>query len=347
MSEASSNSLQNSVESQKGNTTDNNIGIANSNSNTSNSNWNAGGSAGLNLGFFSIGGGGGGGGSSSSTSASNFNASFHTNTISSIVNNALSQHVSESNKHREININTTTNSTESTGEENSVVRELSNVNLSRTLNFVFRQLHQEHIVVHWLKNIKFVYWNPNTGERRVVFSHNLLSMLEEILVDQNAVDEVFLQIMTSVGYVFNYNEDPIQFFESRNFNTPNNANNCDGRTLNANQDCLWLRVKNLNDTYANITVNGVILGVQTHILRTPSVIVDSLLGQGEALDCYNSLLQDEAVRTAKVKNDMLTQAYDIIRNIPDPTQQATLYKKVMGDCCDVPQGCCHCNNPTL
>jgi hypothetical protein len=58
-------------------------------------------------------------------------------------------------------------------------------------------------------------------------------------------------------------------------------------------------------------------------------------------------LQDEAVRTAKVKNDMLEQAKNIIQSIPDPTQQATLCKKVMGDCCDVPQGCCHCNSNNL
>jgi hypothetical protein len=343
MSEASSNNLQESIESQKGNTTDNSIGIANSNSNTSNSHWNAGGGGGLNLGFFSIGGGGGGGASSASTSMNNFNAAFHANTISSIVNSALSQHVSESNKHREININTTTNSTESTGEENSVIRELSNVNLSRTLNFVFRQLHQTHIVIHWLKNIKFVYWNPNTGERRVVFSHNLLSMLEEVLIDSTAVDDVFAQIMTAVGYVFNYDEDPIQFFESRSFNTPSNNTNCDSRTLNANEDCLWLRVKDLSETYENITVNGVILGVQKHILRTPAVIVDSLLGQGEALDCYNMHLQEkdidaksEQIIEAQLRNELMTDNIAALNAISDPVQRADAYKKMFIE----PKCCC-------
>lgn len=344
MSEASSNSLQRAFENQNGLSTDNSSATSVNSNISLNSHWNRGGGGGVNLLIFSTGSSSSSGGSTGMSFGSSTTAASHTNTISSVVNSGLNQHVSESNKHREININTTTNSTESSGEENSVVRELSNVNLSRTLNFVFRQLHQEHIVIHWLKNIKFVYYNPNTGEKRTVFSHNLLDMLNDVMVDSNAADTAFLNIMTSVGYVFNYEEDPIQFFESRPFNTPANNTSCDGRILNANQDCLWLRVRNLSDSYANITVPGVILGVQTHVLRTPSVIVDSLLGQGEALDCYNMNLQekeieakDAAIQENELRNTLMQTSIATLNAIPDPVQRAEAYKNMFIEpkcCCD-------------
>jgi len=31
---------------------------------------------------------------------------------------------------------------------------------------------------------------------------------------------------------------------------------------------------------------------------------------------------------------------DVINHLPAETDKATLYKKVFGDCCDVPQSCC-------
>jgi hypothetical protein len=342
MSEASSNSLQRAFESQKGSETGFDLNASSSNSYTQNKNWNVSGGGGLNLGIVSFGASGGGGGSSTTNNTSALSSSFHTKTIANIVNSGVNQHVSESNKHRDVNINSTTSNTESSGEENSIVRELHNVNLSRTLNFVFRQLHQEHIVIHWLKNIKFRFVDAATGENRLVFSHNLPTLLRDILTTEEAVNEVFNSIMSAVGIVFNYEDEPVQFFESRQFNTNPNNNNCDGVSLTPKSDCLWLRVKKLTDSYANITVNGVILGVQTHTLRTPSVIVDSLLGQGEALDCYNQLLQDHAVTAAELKNKQTQQSIEIIERLGDPIKQAELFNKVIGGCCDVPQSGCGC-----
>ena len=85
------------------------------------------------------------------------------------------------------------------------------------------------------------------------------------------------------------------------------------------------------------------MDVTHRILRTPAVVVDALLGQGEALDCYNQKLQDEAVNRTKYENDKLKQAVEIIENIEDKKEKALLYKKVFGDCCDVAQSGCACN----
>ena len=80
------------------------------------------------------------------------------------------------------------------------------------------------------------------------------------------------------------------------------------------------------------------------MITTLPVIVEALLGQGEALDCYNQKLQESATLNAELlneklvkENEELQQKIDAINNIADPIQKAENYKKIFGDCCEVPQ----------
>ena len=99
------------------------------------------------------------------------------------------------------------------------------------------------------------------------------------------------------------------------------------------------------------TVPGIIMDVTKRILRTDSLVVDALLGQGEALDCYNMKLQDAATTKAQLDNDAFYQQMQIINGISGANDKADKYKKVFGPCCDVAQntnncGCCgECNCP--
>ncbi|MBK7958266.1 MAG: hypothetical protein IPK03_09185 [Bacteroidetes bacterium] len=74
---------------------------------------------------------------------------------------------------------------------------------------------------------------------------------------------------------------------------------------------------------------------------TDSVIVDSLLGQGEALDCYNKEMQQANVEKTMLANlemekniDLLQKAKEIIDQIGDPIAKAEAYKNMLGKCCD-------------
>ncbi|MBK7956710.1 MAG: hypothetical protein IPK03_00425 [Bacteroidetes bacterium] len=136
--------------------------------------------------------------------------------IKSVVSNAVSSNVNESNYHRDIPVNTTTSNTVSSGEETTIVRELENVNQSRTLNFVFRELLQEYITIHWLKNIKFGFYNDKTQEVQRVFSHNLFDLLNTLIKPEH-VNEVFGMLMGPVRMVMNYDENFINFFEPQQF----------------------------------------------------------------------------------------------------------------------------------
>lgn len=73
------------------------------------------------------------------------------------------------------------------------------------------------------------------------------------------------------------------------------------------------------------------------ILQTDAVVAEALLGQAEALDCYNQRLQDAAASRARLENQERAQAIEIIGEIPDAVARAEAYKSVFGDCCPTPQ----------
>lgn len=72
-------------------------------------------------------------------------------------------------------------------------------------------------------------------------------------------------------------------------------------------------------------------------MRTDTVIAESLLGQGEALDCYNQKLQDAATTKAYLENDVMQQQIDIINGLSVAADKVDKYKKVFGECCENPQ----------
>jgi hypothetical protein len=103
-------------------------------------------------------------------------------------------------------------------------------------------------------------------------------------------------------------------------------------------ETFWRIKPDLQDSYSRdggleINVKGVILNVQTNTLRTPSVVADALLGQGEALDCFNTRLQDTAAMKAYIENAAALQQMEVISTIDNPTERASSYKKVFGECC--------------
>lgn len=102
-------------------------------------------SASVNLGVVKLGGGVEGGFSGSSS----VNASVEQQV--SVLKNATDTQVSTADSLREIEVNTDTTSTQVSETETTKVRELQNINLSRVLNFVFRQLLQEFITITYLR----------------------------------------------------------------------------------------------------------------------------------------------------------------------------------------------------
>ena len=75
-------------------------------------------------------------------------------------------------------------------------------------------------------------------------------------------------------------------------------------------------------------VDGVVLNVDRNVLRTPAVIVDALLGQGEALDCFNAQGQEAKMQIEKLEAKKLDLALQALEAITDPVQRAEMYAKM-------------------
>lgn len=307
------------------------------------------------------------------------------NTLSS----ALNKHVQETNAMRQIDVNTSTSDVSASGEEESTIREIGNINLNHTLNIAWRQLLQEYTVITYLSNLKFAYTNGYAESYTVVDLSNLPNMLMDILddTDPTVINKVLCKLLQPYCNVMNYNDDFLQFVEKKTIPLTN-CLDIDGCTPQG-EEFIYRIKKDLEDSYTDgvidVTVKGVILKVQKQTLQTSSLIADALLGRGEALDCFNQKAQNAQNISSYISNmqqmqnltdsiqttannqlfadqqldmgtkqiDVVDQKMDVITNITDPLDKATHYKKVFGECCDVPQSCgcgcggdCNCSETT-
>ena len=103
---------------------------------------------------------------------------------------SLAKHVESSNSNREINIQTATEDSYTESTETSITRELVNVNQSRVLNFVFRQLLQEYVTVTYLDNIKIAFCNGHPESLRVVPIQQMDLLLADVITEPNPADPV-------------------------------------------------------------------------------------------------------------------------------------------------------------
>lgn len=375
-----------------GNTTNNRYNSATQNAS-------AGGGGRVNIfGLVSFGGGGGSSGSSTSggsTTTSNgysaqsgMNYGGGTSEMTKALNSALDRHVAQSAQNRQVQVNTTTgqqtqsqagttgtsgsggqqqttNGRQQTNslvatDENLNVRELANLNQSRTLNFVFRQMQQEFVTLTYLDDVSFVFSDGYPGRTREIKLPDLRAFLVEVLVEEAQVSEVLQQVLRMLFNIQDYRHQPVRFAQ-RIEETLTVADLPGLPPLDisyyAKRPDLYERtVGNSENTYGLFHVPGIILDVTSRVLPTDSLLVDSVLGQGEALDYYNLSLQEEAVQQARRENERLAadtetqrqtrtadQAYraqrlalaeTIVNRIPDPVAQAEAFHKMLGECCD-------------
>jgi hypothetical protein len=318
--------LQNIIEQESGNTR--------SSGSQASKNKNRSFNAGLNLTLDS-----GLGGSLKFNSTSDRTRSLNSTISNQIRNlaNSTSKQTDKADALREIQVNVETSEITQTEIEETISRELENINKSRVLNFVFRQLLQEYISITYLDNVSLSYFN---GEENIVVGlEEMDDFLAEFLLEDK-IDEVKFKLLTYLCNIKDFEGNSKAFVEevsetlSSCIASPTGFSPLTSKYIRKRQD--------LNMQYEVHNFHGIILDVTRRTIRTDAIIAESLLGYGDALDCYNIKLQNEAVREAILNNDEKAQALKIIEELDDPTLKATLYKKVYGDCCEVPQSGCGC-----
>lgn len=282
---------------------------------------------GVNLGIVKL-------GADASGSASSVNTT--TEAISSQVNSlssAVDHHTQTADSLRQVEINTSTTSTEISETEQTTTRTLENINRSRVLNFVYRQMAQEFYTLTYLNDVSFIYSNGYPNSKKTGTLSSLDNLLREVLGDEKDVAEVRNKIYEHLCNIPDHTGTRVSFIEQV---TEQSANCIDPKASPTTVSYVRKR-QDLVQAYKDKTVKGIILNVAHRILRTPAVVVDALLSGGEALDFYNKELQEAAYTGAHLNNQKTEQAIGIIDSIPEPADKAALYKKVFGDCCDTEQ----------
>lgn len=262
------------------------------------------------------------------------------------ISNATQKHTATASAKRDIQINTSTEKTRETGEETAIERTLENVNVSRTLNFVFRQMNQEFITLLHLTDVRVgfvvvrtVINNEGKSEDLCTYREATLpqldSLLKEILIDDNKVSEVRGAIKFQLQNIFDYSDSHHSFIEEVLLKDSN------GTPIESTP---YYRVKKgTASTYRDpatgteISVPGIILAANKYVMRTEGIIVDSILGQGDALDSYSHGLQDEAVRTqllnnSKIETDVYRQRLAVKIVEEHDRHKADVYSKVFPSC---------------
>jgi hypothetical protein len=352
-SEASTKELEAIVQDQKTDTTQQDTTVTSQNSFTQDKgrHWEAGGGVSLTIPLkvvdIGINTNASGGGNSSTTTTNNVTGSLNTNITEMItrLETSLDRSVAQSSAVRSVTVNTETTDTVQEGTDTSTTRILENINHSRVLNFVFRQLLQEYLTVTYLHQVSFVYSNGYAETRQVVGLDGLPGLLRDLFKDETRAQHVREAIMAHLCNIADHEGTMHSFVE----HVQEDVTNCCGQgNFHRTRDYCRKRL-GLKQTWNGITVPGIIVSVRQRILRTDSVITEALLGQGEALDCYNQKLQDAATQKAQLEvqrlaleNAKLEQAMRIIDLIDDPKLKAELYKKVFGECCDVAQTQVNC-----
>ncbi|SDZ65624.1 hypothetical protein SAMN05421736_1267 [Evansella caseinilytica] len=219
---------------------------------------------------------------------------------------ALQKHAAKASAKREVQVNAEYEVKTETEEETSIEREIENINLSRTLNFIFRQMNQEFISILHLVDVRISFWNGYEGaKRREVPLYELDSLLNEVIVDDPDTgsadaakkDEVRQSVTEALKNIFDYEGNRVtDFIKEESYLRVNTK-----------------RIQFYDDPISDqepIPVPGIVLSVSKNVLRTEGVIVESLLGEGNALDDYATRLQELEIQNREAEVSRLKAEAD-------------------------------------
>ena len=222
------------------------------------------------------------------------------------VENVSSRHTASAASKRQMEINSASEEETEESEERSLKRVVKNINLGRTLNFVFRQMAQRYVTALYVTDVKLAVDTGDALAYREYDLAELQDLLDDFVVSGHH-DDVRKAIHDALFYSFDYRGAHKPLIEEVEF-APDGAEKPLIHDPNAPKSYWRFRRHETTldgpDGVAGVTVPGVVLRTFGATLPTEGVIVEALLGQGNALDAYSLGLQSEAVRERISANDL-------------------------------------------
>ncbi|MCX4767669.1 hypothetical protein OG562_43305 [Streptomyces sp. NBC_01275] len=217
--------------------------------------------------------------------------------FSTSVSEAAFEHASQVNNSRRQSISSSSSTSTASGTATTVVRELSNTNLRRVLNFVFRELNQTYRTEVVLRDVKVAFCNGRQGSAEIVPLPELGRLLRRHIkpehqkeaarfilalcaqrVDADGAAVATVQVGTDPqGVAYQWKPAALK---------PDGTLEFDGDPLASK--VRW-RFAPVDGTGRES--RGVVMHRDTVVLRTDNLVVEALLGQADALDPYGCALQ--------------------------------------------------------
>lgn len=251
------------------------------------------------------------------------------------VDDSVQEHANEASSKRETTVTSSTETLTKSGEETVTERTIKNVNLRRTLNFVFRQLNQQYETKTHLKDVRVAFTNGLPDTWREVSLAGLRGLLTEVLVS-GKVDEVAQKILKLVSVVFNEDDEPVPVLEKftlqasgQDWQKEYPATTSANGQYPAPSLTRFYRFKrgalSQDDVPVGQRVAGVVMKKRQIVLPSDSMVVEALLGQADALDAYAIEAQRAEAEAKGLDNEREKIAQAALKEIKDPEKRADAY----------------------
>lgn len=252
------------------------------------------------------------------------------------VDDSVQEHANEASSKRETTVTSSTETLTKSGEETVTERTIKNVNLRRTLNFVFRQLNQEYETKTHLKDVRVAFTNGLPDTWREVSLAGLRGLLTEVLEEADKVNEVAQKILKLVSVVFDEDDEPVSVLEK--FTLQDSGQDWQKQypaTTDSNSEypapslTTFYRFKrgglSQDDVPVGQRVAGVVMKKRKIVLPSDSMVVEALLGQADALDAYAIDAQRAEAEAKGLDNEREKIAQSTLKEIKMPEKRAEAY----------------------
>ncbi|MGH9357430.1 MAG: LamG domain-containing protein [Terriglobia bacterium] len=210
------------------------------------------------------------------------------------VSSATAKHAARASANRNVQIDTTTETKKTDEQQTEIVRDIENINVGRTLNFVFCQMNQEFVTLLHLIDVRIGYTNGIDPAREVPL-YELPELLDRVLLDDAKQREaVHQRIIEELRSVRDYRGSVAQDF----ILPAKGSEKCSRYSVNRDFTSTFGEAEK-----REVTVPGIVVSAKNIVMRTEDVVVDAVTGEGSALDSYAEKLQSEENRSKSLAND--------------------------------------------
>ena len=254
------------------------------------------------------------------------------------VMNATAKHAQTASAKREVNIDTEYEKREEAGVETAIMRTIRNLNVTRTLNFTFRQMNQEfHSILH-LTDLKLGFYNGFPGSLREYPLGDIGHFVDKYMSNPTDFIEVLKKMImyeygiikddqgNEIGGIFDHHgnrralvEDITLSVEEPPYLRAKPPYDKEGNPYGQQKYIMRPELRDENDKIIQEEdaryVNGVILGSNKITLKTDGVIVEALMGKVNALDDYSYLYRIEKIRKKRAENERIFQGLLLIKEL--------------------------------